>query len=213
MSRLIISVSDYSGAWSKPYADAGYRVVRVDPKLGSGAGNLSMTAHQFLHSNALACLLRMHGRAHGVLLAPPCTHFAGSGARWWPDKDMDGRTRKAVAMIDDCLAIVAKANPVWWALENPVGRLPTLFPARLGPAAMFFHPCDHGDAYTKKTGLWGNFTTFGPTDPVEPVMYTDKNGKRGSWYWAKLGGKSERTKALRSNTPAGFAKAFFDANP
>lgn len=28
----------------------------------------------------------------------------------------------------------------------------------------------------------------------------------------KLGGKSERTKELRSMTPLGFAKAFFEAN-
>jgi hypothetical protein len=31
---------------------------------------------------------------------------------------------------------------------------------------------------------------------------------RGSWMWANLGGKSERTKALRSKTPQGFARAF-----
>ncbi len=108
--------------------------------------------------------------------------------------------------MEDC-------KPQWWALENPVGRLPKLFPKSLGPAKMWFHPCDHGDPYTKKTGLWGDFTTFGPSDPVEPIMYTDKNGKRGSWYWAKLGGKSDRTKELRSNTPPGFARAFKRANP
>lgn len=220
MRKLIISISDYSGAWSRPYADdvLNYHVVRVDPKLTSGCvadprdATLGMTAGEFLYSDAFAILLEVYGCAHGVLLAPPCTHFAGSGARWWADKDRDGRTTEACAMIDQCLQIVEKCSPTWWALENPVGRLPKLFPSKLGAAQMFFNPCDHGDAYTKRTGLWGNFTTFGPSNPVEPVMYTDKNGKRGSWHWAKLGGKSERTKALRSNTPPGFAQAFFNAN-
>lgn len=42
-------------------------------------------------------------------------------------------------------------------------------------------------------------------------MYETKNGKRGSWMWANLGGKSERTKELRSITPMGFSRAFATA--
>ena len=30
---------------------------------------------------------------------------------------------------------------------------------------------------------------------------------------ARLGGKSQRTKNIRSQTPAGFAQAFFEVNP
>ena len=221
MRKLIISVSDYSGAWSKPYYDAGYFVVRVDPKLpremhsnadGGACWTLPYTVAQFIYSPELQQLLSHRECVWGMLLAPPCTHFASSGARWFADKDRDGRTTEACAMIDHCIQLVERCQPTWWALENPIGRLPKLFPMKLGKPAMYFQPCDHGDAYTKRTALWGDFTTFGPSDPVEPVMYTDKNGKRGSWHWAKLGGKSERTKALRSNTPPGFAQAFFEAN-
>lgn len=32
--RTILSLCDYTGAWSQPYADAGYNVVRVDIKYG-----------------------------------------------------------------------------------------------------------------------------------------------------------------------------------
>jgi len=50
------------------------------------------------------------------------------------------------------------------------------------------------------------------TFPVEPVYFckTSKTGKvmRGSWMWANLGGKSERTKELHNVAPAGFARAF-----
>ena len=98
-------------------------------------------------------------------------------------------------------------KPKFWALENPVGRLRKF----LGDPTLIFNPCDYGDPYTKKTLLWGNFNIPEKT-PVEPEFVTYANGKRGSKFWAKLGGKSDRTKRLRSATPDGFAKAFYDSN-
>jgi hypothetical protein len=47
---------------------------------------------------------------------------------------------------------------------------------------------------------------------LAPIIYTTKTGKRGGAIWAKLGGKSERTKEIRSTTPMGFARAFYSAN-
>jgi len=68
---------------------------------------------------------------------------------------------------------------------------------------------DYGDPYTKKTGLWGRFTPplplfIGGDWRVEPV--------EGS-KMLRYGGNSERTKEQRSETPEGFAQAFFMANP
>jgi hypothetical protein len=191
LDKTILSLCDFSGAWSEPYRAAGYNVVQVDLKHGDDVR-----------------LFPFPGRVHGILAAPPCTAFAGSGAQWWPAKDADGRTLDGLALIDACLRIVAVSNPVWWALENPVGRLRRW----IGPPAMTFNPCDYGDPYTKKTQLFGRFNTNLPKSPVEPVMI-ERGGKRGSWMWANLGGKSERTKDLRSMTPPGFARAFFAANP
>lgn len=190
LNRTILSLCDYTGNWSQPYADAGYNVVRVDLKHGMDVR-----------------LLPYQGKVHGVLAAPPCTAFAGSGAQWWAAKDQDGRTLDGLALVDACLRIITVCNPKWWALENPVGRLRRW----LGPPAYVFNPCDHGDAYTKRTCLWGRFNPPA-RHPVEPVMI-ERGGKRGSWQWANLGGKSERTKELRSATPCGFAKDFYEANP
>lgn len=61
-------------------------------------------------------------------------------------------------------------------------------------------------AYTKKTGLWGNFK-IPVLNRIEPIKTT----KQGSWL-QQLGGKSEKTKEARSMTPEGFAYAFFEAN-
>jgi len=69
---------------------------------------------------------------------------------------------------------------------------------------MYFDPCDFGDPYTKKTALYGNFNTHLKRTPVKPV--------EGSKMHRLYGGKSEKTKAARSITPEGFARAFFEAN-
>lgn len=181
--RVILSLCDYSGSWSQPYVDAGYAVQRLDIKT---TGDVR--------------LFEYPGRVHGILAAPPCTHFAVSGARWWANKT-ESDLVEALSVVDACLRLVMVCKPVWWALENPVGRLSRW----IGERAMYFDPCEYGDPYTKKTGLWGEFNTKLPRNEVEPV--------EGSKMWAQYGGKSERTKTMRSMTPAGFAQAFFTANP
>lgn len=188
--RLILSLCDHSGEWSRPYADAGYQVVRVDLKAGQDVR-----------------LMEYRRDVWGVLAAPPCTAFAGSGAQYWPAKDANGETLAGLALVDACLRVVAVCRPRWWALENPVGRLRRW----LGPPRYTFHPCDHAhgpeDAYTKRTLLWGDFT-IPARHRVEPV----RSNAQGSWVQS-LGGRSERTKTLRSITPSGFARDFFEANP
>lgn len=134
---------------------------------------------------------------HGILAAPDCTRFANSGNRW---KRTDAELVESLSLVDACLRFVAVLRPTFWALENPVGKLVHY----LGTPTLRFDPCDYGDPYTKRTCLWGQFTLPKRT-PVEPT--------EGSKMWSRYGGKSERTKAMRSITPAGFAQAFFEANP
>lgn len=141
-------------------------------------------------------MMEWPGEVHGVLAAPPCTVFAVSGARW---KRSEDDMRNALSIVDSCLRYVVVCKPKWWVMENPVGKLRRW----IGPPRMYFNPCDYGDPWTKKTCLWGDFKEPDKS-PVEA---------REFWGWRKLGGKSERTKTLRSMTPPGFAKAFFAANP
>lgn len=180
----ILSLCDYSGVWSKPYRDAGYEVIQIDLKFGDDV--------RLLKPKDLPPIL-------GVLAAPPCTVFAVSGARWWKSKSTS-ELLEGLSLVDACLRIIMTVRPRFWALENPVGRLKEF----IGDYVMTFQPCDFGDPYTKLTCLWGNFNTNLPRNPVEP--------KEGSKMWSLYGGKSTRTKELRSITPPGFAKAFFEAN-
>ncbi|MCK4817511.1 hypothetical protein KA005_17205, partial [bacterium] len=60
---------------------------------------------------------------------------------------------EALSIVDACMRVIKISDPVFWALENPVGRLVHY----LGKPKMYFDPCDYGDPYTKKTCLWGKF--------------------------------------------------------
>jgi len=188
MSKVIISLFDHSGAWSDPYREVGYDVTKIDLKEGRDV--MLLKPDDF-------------NNVHGILAAPPCTHFSGSGARWWSQKDRDGRTAEAVRLVEHTLLLIKTWNPVFWALENPVGRLAKMVPS-LGNWKMTFNPCDFGDPYTKRTCLWGIFNIPKKTwvPPTE-----------GSKMHLRYGGRSERTKEMRSVTPGGFARAFFEANP
>lgn len=214
--RLIISLYDYTGKWAQPYIDAGYAVMLWDKKIEGdileGFSYLLMQIEEAMEAGYIP---------HGILAAPPCTDLSCSGARWWPEKDkpkpgyepFDCETELSEALILIVLHLVDiyKEFLKFWGLENPKGRIERLIPELAFFRKMKFNPCDFGDPYTKETILWGEFNTNLKRTPVEPVMY-ELNGKKGSWMWAKLGGKSERTKALRSATPPGFARAFFNAN-
>jgi hypothetical protein len=232
-TKVIVSLCDYSGNWPRPYADAGYTVIQFDLKHGDDCLQVQDVLDDvrdcIINASDLAPMrgCGTHWREFkvvGVMAAPLCTTFANSGARWWPRHEEDGTRDMGVRLANACMDIIEALQPRWWALENPAGRLGRLVP-RVG-SAWFFHPWQYAKAgtdpeenrYTKLTGIWGTATKPASDGlEMEPVMYekTRKDGRtvRGSWMWAKLGGKSERTKALRSNTPDGFARAFMVANP
>ena len=182
--RVILSLCDYSGAWSEPYRLAGYDVRRIDLQ----------------HGQDVRLIEHCGERIHGILAAPPCDHFALSGARWWESKGEQAAI-DGLAVVDACLRAVAIYRPEWWALENPVGRLRRW----LGPPAWSFHPCDFGDPYTKRTHLWGHFT---PPCPLICAAWQPVAASQGSKMHTMI-----RDKRRRSETPAGFAQAFFEANP
>lgn len=204
---IILSLFDATGNWSRPYREAGYDVRQYDLTLGHDLLSDELLDCYYWTDMALAAAAA-GTKVRGILIAPPCTDFASSGAQYWLEKDADGRTQRSIDLVGAALAIIGYTNPDWWCLENPVGRLNRCIPllAQCGPR--YVQPFWYGDPYTKKTGLWGRFNLPAPTNMVEPQRVC----AQGSWL-QKLGGKSERTKALRSATPMGFARAFFAANP
>lgn len=174
-----------TGAWSKPYVLAGYQVRLVT----------------LPYLDVRKWLPHPEDKIHGVLAAPPCTEFAVSGARWWAGKDPQLLV-DAVEIWAACMRIIIAASPVWWALENPVGRLKSW----AGPPAWTFQPWEYGDNQFKRTCIWGTAKKPQPT-----VLKAPKRTNENQRVWRAAPGP-ERA-ALRSITPPGFARAFFEANP
>jgi hypothetical protein len=154
---------------------------------------------------------------------PPCTDTAASGAKHFARKRAKnpGFQTNAVEHVKNCARIADRLGSVPYYIEHPVSVVSTLWRK---PDEMF-HPFEFGgylpeddehpdypdiilprDAYPKRTCLWtGNGFIMPPKKAVDvPAGY--------SLQFKKLGGRSEKTKSIRSQTPRGFSLAVFEAN-
>jgi hypothetical protein len=127
-------------------------------------------------------------------------------------------------IVDACMRIILMSNPVFWALENPAG----LLAEKLGKPRMVFQPWQFGDAWTKKTHIWGNFnppaTQYQSYHdlPEIPGLYKRPGRDKVNFVWLHksaidlipqlAGFTPENDAAFRAITPPGFAQAFFRAN-
>jgi|TARA_R110002051_G_scaffold179045_2_gene248870 hypothetical protein len=75
---------------------------------------------------------------------PPCQHLAVSGARWFPQKQVE--QRDALNFVRTLL----DANIPRIALENPVSIIST----HIRKPDQYIQPWMHGHGECKKTGLW-----------------------------------------------------------
>src|ERR1700689_3618039 len=162
---LIVSLFDYTGIWSQPYIDAGYDVLQIDIQHGTNIYDVLIPKN-----------------IHGLIIQPPCTDFANSGARWFWEKDADGRTDISVGLVYQALQWKRIGEPKWWVLENPAGRIHKLIPELGNPVAKF-SPHQYGEQYRKTTWLWGSFTMPKMTTPHAPVLDAVP-GQPDAWYSA-----------------------------
>ena len=145
--NLIVELYSGSGNWSRPWEEAGYRVIRIDIKNGDD----------------VRLLEKMKGEVYGVLAGVPCDDLAGSGARWWEGKGQEALFN-TLALADAVCRFVLLHKPKFWCIENPVGRLSKYY----GKPVMTFQPWEYGDPYQKRTCLWGEFR-IPEKSPVEPT--------------------------------------------
>jgi len=144
------------------------------------------------------------------------------------------KTKEIIDWVD------SRFNLLFWKVENPMSRIHKLN-TWLGKVQFKFNPCDfagyqidkesmhyrwlimsigeskmsrcskvflqqviENNLYNKQTWLWGKFNN--PNRKYIPPVWKD------SPMHVLYGGKSERTKELRSVDPKGFCKAFYEAN-
>jgi len=162
------------------------------------------------------------GSTEIVIGFPECTHLAVSGAAHFAKKLDDNPAIQAEATeLARFVEYLGDAFGCPWVAENPVSVLSTLW----RKPNHSFHPWEYGgylpendehptypeyikprDAYPKKTCIWsGNGFVMPDKAPVHVLSgYSDQH--------KKLGGKSIKTKNIRSATPRGFARAVFEYN-
>jgi len=143
MNKIILDLCGGTGAWSKPYKDAGYDVRLItlpdyDVRTYKPPENV-----------------------YGILAAPPCTEFSLAKTNSKYPRDM----KRGMELVYHCLKIIwecqyklptplaKRTNLKFWALENPFGLLRRY----LGHPVLIFNPYDYGDPYQEKTCLWGYF--------------------------------------------------------
>tara|TARA_Y100000994_G_scaffold249541_1_gene261904 strand:+ start:5207 stop:5926 length:720 start_codon:yes stop_codon:yes gene_type:complete len=237
MSELLktaIFLYDRSGIMAQPWLDKGYECVLIDGQHKDGLHpdpdnpmlkRWGMWIDTFNRS-WIVTVTRIRLAFPNIVFVfgfPECTDLAVSGAAHFRSKlerDPDIQYKalsnallvRQLAMRVDCP----------WAFENPVSVISTMY----RKPNFYFHPYEYGgwieeqdaihpcypdhiaprDAYPKKTCIWsGNGFIQPTTKPIEPEEGYSRQHKM-------LGGKSLKTKNIRSATPRGFAKAVFESN-
>ena len=124
-----------------------------------------------------------------MIAHPPCTHLSVSGARWFKEKQKDGRQQKAIDFF--MFFTLTRIKKV--CIENPISIMST----RYRKPNQIIQPYQFGHGETKSTCLWlEGLPLLKPTNIVEG---------REQRIWKMPPGK-DRAK-LRSKTYLGIAKA------
>jgi len=226
--RKAVFLYDKTGIMAKPWLDAGYECWLFDGQHEGGVnrdGNLVKVGMWFSPSeinNHAKEIKSMVGGADFVFGFPECTDLAVSGAAHFAKKRAaNPEFQNEATALAKLVELVGNEFNCPWGAENPVSVLSTLW----RKPEFSFHPWEFGgylseddehplypeyirprDAYPKKTCIWhGN----GFIEPKRLPVHVDDGY---SDQHKKLGGKSLKTKNIRSATPRGFAKAVFESN-
>ena len=231
---IVLSLYDFTGEALKPWAEAGYCCYAFDiqhsreiPKCDTyaGGGFIRYVQMDLWNSGNITGLQRTFENTDVVfgMAFPVCTDLAVSGAAHFKAKaERDPEFQIKASNHARWCASLFEALEIPYFIENPVSRLSTLW----RKPDHTFHPYEYGeyipdaeaehprwpdyiapkDAYTKKTCLWtgGGFRMPHRLPTCKPTGYSQQH--------LKLGGKSQRTKDIRSATPRGFARAVYEFN-
>jgi hypothetical protein len=231
---IVLSLYDFTGEALRPWAEAGYCCYAFDiqhptdkalvREFDSG-GFIRYVNMDLWNIDNITGLQRTFENTDVVfgMAFPVCTDLAVSGAAHFKTKaERDPEFQIKASNHARWCASLFDALGVPYFIENPVSRLSTLW----RKPNYTFHPYEYGeyipdaeaehprwpdyiapkDAYTKKTCLWtgGGFRMPHRLPTCKPTGYSQQH--------LKLGGKSQRTKDIRSATPRGFARAVYEFN-
>ena len=232
--KKAVFLFDYTGIMAKPWADDGYLCYCFDGQHPEGVTksnheNIFNVGMWFNKKDDVLSWMDMDritsitGQDIAFIFGfPECTDLAVSGAAHFESKRIKNPNfqDEAMRLVKLTKNLADKINCPY-AIENPVSVIST----KWKKPDYKFDPFEYGgylpqddkhplypdyikprDAYPKKTCIWaGNGFVMPKKLPVEvDAGYSDQH--------KKLGGKSLKTKNIRSATPRGFAIAVHEAN-
>lgn len=224
MNPVVISLCDLTGEFIKPWAKKGYDCFIFDIQHTGdiipfvSGGSIHKIPGRIEDNLGFISYLISTRDIKFSSAFPPCTELAVSGARHFEDKRSSNPLFQAEAMTLFMMCYnICNATGAPFFVENPVSVASSHF----RKPDHSFHPWEYSgllpeddinpvsdlipkrDIYTKKTCLWtgGGFrmppkNIASKPDDLSPMFY-------------KLGGKSLKTKNIRSATPRGFSMAVF----
>lgn len=140
--------------WSAPFAEAGHDVFTIDnnelfdPDMALDIGDVK------------AVLAAVPWKPDLILASPPCTSFSmlRISKHWTKDgQPISEAAREGARLVNATVQIIEALQPRWWIVENPVGRLRTLYLLPLDWERRTVTYCKFGERRQKRTDLWGNF--------------------------------------------------------
>jgi len=193
----VVVLFERSGVVAHAFVRRGHTAVSVDVRPPADDHPLPLAHRQ---CDAIEYLDRSmwRGRPDLIIAHPPCTALCSAGNRHYADTPERDAAVESVVALADALSYHTDR----WVIENPVGVLST----RWRRPDQYIQPYEHGDPYSKKTGLWlHGLPTLTPSH-VLPLPST------GRWVNQTASGQSNEpdTKGRsdrRSVTYPGVARA------
>jgi hypothetical protein len=233
--KKAIFLFDYTGIMAKPWAEAGYLCYCFDGQHPKGVTpgphkNILNVGMWFdddgvydFNGDDIERIRAITGGDISFLFGfPECTQLAVSGAAHFEKKrKLDPRFQFKAMQLVYLVKNLGNDLGCAWGLENPISVIASMW----RKPDYYFHPHEYGgylpiddihptypdyikprDAYPKKTCIWGG---NGFVMPEKRPVYVDPGF---SDQHKKLGGRSLKTKNIRSATPRGFTQAAFESN-
>lgn len=176
-NKIILHLCADRGSDSRPYAEAGYKVICVGQEIG---------VENYHPPKGV----------YGVIANPPCTMFSIARTTAKTPRDL----RQGMEAVKHCLRIIwecqydlenehQRESPLkFWVIENPGTGMLRWF---LGKPRFEYCQSEYGQFFTKRTALWGNFN-----EPYRPFMENCINQSATTLGGGMQVQKDKKTKGL-----------------
>lgn len=226
--KMILDLCGGTGLWSKYYNKNEYTVYNITFPYYDVNHVVFHKDYMIFKTISLIKndLKIFYKDVYGILAAPPCTQFSFARTNAMYPRNLVEGMKNVIACLDiiwQCQYNTSsehqKKGPLkFWALENPIAILEWF----LGIPPLIFDPYEYAveknELYKKKTAIWGLFNIpeknelnefgYGKFDKLTMDDLRKIRSINEDDLWKNV----KNRKTLRSITPSGFAKAFYEAN-